>query len=120
MTTTEKLYSETEIAQYLATQLPHWSLEQGCIRRKYQTSGWKSTLMLVNSVGHLAEAAWHHPDLEVSYAQVVVKLSTHSAGGVTDKDFELARKIEEVITWRPAEDSALDGAPHDPGYIDYE
>jgi 4a-hydroxytetrahydrobiopterin dehydratase len=122
MATQEKVYSEAEITERLATELPHWYLEQGWIRRKYKTSGWKGTLMVVNSVGHLAEAAWHHPDLTVSYAFVIVKLTTHSAKGVTDKDFELARKIEEVVQWRPGADSALEGTPDDQGfkYLKYD
>ena len=48
------------------------------------------------------EAAWHHADLAVTWGKLWVKLKTHSAGGITDKDFELARKIEEVVLWRPA------------------
>jgi 4a-hydroxytetrahydrobiopterin dehydratase len=113
MATQEKVYSETEISERLAAELPNWYLENGWIRRKYKTSGWKGTLMVVNTVGHLAEAAWHHPDLTVSYAFVIVKLTTHSAKGVTDKDFELARKIEDVVQWRPGADSALEGTPDD-------
>ena len=82
------------------------------------TSGWKGSLMVVNTVGHLAEAAWHHPDLSVSYAFVIVKLMTHSAKGITEKDFALARKIEEVIHWQPALTDAgvLEGTPDDPRF----
>ncbi len=110
--TTEKIYSAAEIDAKLAAELPHWFYEDGWIRRKYKTSGWKATLMVVNTVGHLAEAAWHHPDLTVSYAFVIVKLVTHSAKGVTDKDFELARKIEEVVGWQPGKaGGALEGTP---------
>jgi 4a-hydroxytetrahydrobiopterin dehydratase len=122
MATQEKVYSEAEITERLAAELPHWYLENGWIRRKYKTSGWKGTLMVVNTVGHLAEAAWHHPDLTVSYAFVIVKLTTHSAKGLTDKDFELARKIEEVVQWRPGADGALEGTPDDPRfkYLKYD
>jgi 4a-hydroxytetrahydrobiopterin dehydratase len=68
--------------------------------------------MVINAVGHLAEAAWHHPDLKASYAWVEVKLQTHTAKGITDKDFELARKIEDFVSWRPAkEGGALEGTP---------
>ena len=110
----ETPYDEVQILARLAAELPHWVYEDGWIRRKYKTSGWKSTLMVVNTVGHLAEAAWHHPDLTVSYAFVIVKLVTHSARGVTDKDFELARKIEDVVMWQPgAEGGALEGTPND-------
>ena len=70
--------------------------------------------MVVNTVGHLAEAAWHHPDLTVSYAFIIVKLTTHSARGITDKDFALAKKIEEVIQWQPVkEGGALEGTPNE-------
>ena len=57
----------------------------------------------------LAEAAWHHPDLTVTWGKVWVKLKTHSAGGITDKDFALARKIEELALWRPPAGSPLTG-----------
>jgi 4a-hydroxytetrahydrobiopterin dehydratase len=122
--TKDEVYADDEIAARLAAELPQWTYEGGWIRRKYKTGGWKGTLMVVNTVGHLAEAAWHHPDLAVSYAFVIVKLVNHAAKGVTDKDFELARKIEEVVMWQPgkAEDSALEGTPDDPRfkYIKYE
>lgn len=114
----DETYTPEEIAARLAAELPAWYYEDGWIRRKFKTSGWKSTLMVVNAVGHLAEAAWHHPDMTVSYAFVTVKLVTHSAKGVTDKDFELAKKIEDVVSWRPqlTEGSALEGTPDDPRF----
>lgn len=120
----EEVYSEAEINERLAEELPQWTYQDGWIRRKYKTSGWKATLMVVNTVGHLAEAAWHHPDLTVSYAFVNVKLMNHAAKGVTAKDFELARKIEEVVMWQPGadSDSALEGTPDDARfkYIKYD
>jgi 4a-hydroxytetrahydrobiopterin dehydratase len=119
-----KIYSESEVKARLANELPHWFFEDGWIRRKYKTSGWKATLMVVNTIGHLAEAAWHHPDLTVSYAFVIVKLMTHDAKGITDKDFELATKIEQVIGWQPAlEGGALEGTPNEDArfkYIKYD
>ena len=123
-TSKERVYSEDEVIAKLAAELPHWYLEDGWIRRKYKTGSWKGTLMVVNTVGHLAEAAWHHPDLTVSYAFVIVKLCTHSAKGITDKDFTLARKIEEVIQWQPGrEGGALEGTPNEEQrfkYIKYD
>jgi len=116
----EKVYTENEVVEKLEMELPHWFFENGWIRRKVKTSGWKATLMVVNTVGHLAEAAWHHPDLTVSYAFVIVKLCTHDAKGITDKDFELAAKIEQVITWQPAlEEGALTGTPNDDARFKY-
>lgn len=118
----EKVYDEGEIKKRLEADLPHWYYENGWIRRKYKTHGWKSTLMVVNTIGHLSEAAFHHPDLTVSYAFVVVKLMNHAAKGVTDKDFELARQIESVLMWRPGKDDALTGTPDDArfAYIKYD
>ena len=91
------------------SSLNGWSVESGWLRRTYKTDGWPTTLMLVNAIGFSAEAADHHPDLEVSWGRVVVKLSTHSAGGITGKDLEMARRIEEVALWRPAAGGALTG-----------
>jgi len=120
----ETAFSEAQVTERLAAELPHWKLEDGWIRRKYRTEGWKGTLMVVNAVGHLAEAAWHHPDLTVSYAFVIVKLCTHTAKGITDKDFALAKKIEEVIQWQPGlEGGPLEGTPRDDQrfrYIKYD
>ena len=74
----EKVYSLEEIEKYLESKLPNWYYENGWIRRKYKTSGWKGTLMVINTIGHLAEVAWHHPDLSASYAFVIVKLQNNS------------------------------------------
>ncbi|MEO0422349.1 MAG: 4a-hydroxytetrahydrobiopterin dehydratase [Pseudomonadota bacterium] len=121
MANDEKTYSEDQINAHLQAHLPQWYYEDGWIRRKYRTHGWKATLMVVNTVGHLAEAAWHHPDLTVSYAFVLVKLQNHAAGGITDKDFELAARMEDVIQWQPGEDSesALEGTPKDDARVRY-
>ena len=120
----ERVYSDTEIEERLKRELPKWRLEGGHIRRKYETNSWKGTLMVINAVGHLAEAAWHHPDLTASYAWVEVRLMNHAVKGVTDKDFELARKIEDVVSWQPGkEGGALEGTPTDDArfaYVKYD
>ncbi len=119
----ERACSEAEINERLKS-LPHWTYEHGWIRRKYRTHSWKGTLMVVNAVGHLAEAAWHHPDITASYAWVEVRLSTHTAKGITHKDFELAAKIEDVVQWRPGRaGGALTGTPEKDArfaYIKYD
>src|SRR5260370_7118676 len=108
-----KVYTDAEILVKLRdSRLEDWYLEDGWLRRKYNTDGWQATLMLVSAIGSLCEAAWHHADLSVTWAKVTVKLMTHSAGGITDKDFELARKIEDTVLWRPAAGGALEGTPH--------
>jgi 4a-hydroxytetrahydrobiopterin dehydratase len=110
----DRVYPDDEIVERLGRELPHWVYEKGWIRRKYKTHGWKSTLMVINTVGHLAEAAWHHPDITASYAWLEVRLQNHAAKGITDKDFELAKKIEDVVQWQPGkEGGALEGTPAD-------
>jgi 4a-hydroxytetrahydrobiopterin dehydratase len=122
MDSKEKTFTDLEIEKRLKIDLPHWFYESGWIRRKYKTAGWKSTLMVVNTIGHIAEAAWHHPDLTVSYAFVIVKLQNHAAKGITEKDFSLATEFEKIINWRPEPDSQLEGTPDDSRfkYIKYD
>ncbi len=119
-----RVFDDTEVDSWLADRLPHWKREAGAICRTFRTHGWKGTLMVVNTVGHLAEAAWHHPDIVLSYASVEVRLHTHDANGITGKDFALASKIEEVVQWQPGtEGGALDGTPMDDprfAYIKYD
>jgi 4a-hydroxytetrahydrobiopterin dehydratase len=80
--------------------------------RNYRTHGWKGTLMVVGAIGHLAEAAWHHPELIITYSMIEVRLNTHDVGGVSMRDIELARKIEDMVAWQPArEHGALEGTP---------
>jgi 4a-hydroxytetrahydrobiopterin dehydratase len=120
----ERTYSDREVTERLKRELPHWSLDGGHIYRKYKTYGWKGTLMVINTVGHLAEAAWHHPDISASYAWVEVRLQNHAAKGITDKDFELAKKIEDTVHWQPGKSAgALEGTPQNDerfAYIKYD
>ncbi len=118
-----RTYTQTEIESRLSAELPRWSLKDGHICRRYETHGWKGTLMVINTVGHLSEVAFHHPEISASYDWIEVRLMTHDAGGITDMDFELAKKIEQVVLWQPgAEDGALSGPPSDPrfAYIKYD
>ncbi len=108
-----RVYTDAEIPAKLAEHgLAAWYMEDGWLRRKLNTDGWPTTLMLVNAIGFLAEAAYHHPDLAVTWGKLWIKLKTHSAGGITDKDFALAKKIEEVVLWRPQAGGALEGTPN--------
>jgi 4a-hydroxytetrahydrobiopterin dehydratase len=105
--------STDQVQAHLQAQLPRWTVSDGAIRRTLKTGGWKGTLMAVNTIGHLAEVAWHHPELQVSYARIEIALNTHDAGGITAKDRALAAQIEQVLCWRPgaAPGAVLDGTP---------
>ena len=117
-----QVHDAAAIAARLTGPLRHWRHQDGCLVRIYRTGGWKGTLMVVNAIGHLAEAAWHHPEIRATYAAVEVRLDTHDAAGVTDRDFELAQRIEDFVHWRPAASGALEGTPSDAAhlYIQYE
>ncbi len=88
-----------------------WEFQENTIVRFYETDGWPTTLMAIAAIGYICEAADHHPDLTASWGRLSVRLWTHTAGGVTDKDLELAREIDRLALWRPAEGSALRGTP---------
>ncbi len=106
----DEILTEQQIEKVLES-LPGWEVRDGWLRRKYKTPGFSHTMMLVNTIGYLSEAAWHHPDLTVGYAEVTVKLQTHRVRGITRSDVELAEKIHDVVVWKPADDSALSGFP---------
>ena len=109
----EATYTPEQVeAKLREHQLTDWYLEDGWLRRKFSTDGWPTTLMLTNAIGYLCEAAYHHADLSITWGKLWVKLKTHSAGGITDKDFALAKKIEEVALWRPEKGGALEGTPN--------
>jgi 4a-hydroxytetrahydrobiopterin dehydratase len=92
-------------------ELPGWEVRDGWLRRTYNTPGFTHTTMLIQTIGYLAEAAWHHPDLKAGYAFVTVLLQTHRVHGITWSDVELAKKIDEVALWKPAAGAALSGFP---------
>ena len=88
----ERLTSES-IEERIAT-LTDWTLTGESIRRTYALPGFRAALAFVQLVGELAEARDHHPDIDIRYNKVTLTLSTHSVGGLTEKDFELAGMID--------------------------
>ena len=75
-------------------KLSGWELKDGEITKLFKFSNFKESIAFVNRVGDLAEATDHHPDILILYNKVRLTLSTHSAGGLTQKDFDLARQID--------------------------
>ena len=73
--------------------VPGWENNGKEITRVYKFKDFKEAMAFVNRVADLAEAADHHPDIDIRYNKVTLTLSTHSAGGLTEKDFALARQI---------------------------
>jgi len=83
---------EAEIARRLAG-LAGWERRGDEIRRTFEFADFKAALAFVNRVGELAEAMNHHPDIDVRYSRVTLALTTHDAGGLSARDFELADRI---------------------------
>lgn len=111
---TDRKLTPEEIHTRLTEALPGWRFQGDAITRSWHTENWKGTLMLATTIGHLAEVAWHHPELVLNYARVEVRLNTHSAVGVTEKDIALAKKIDAVLGWHPSTEGILEGTPDVP------
>ena len=74
--------------------VPGWERAGAEIRRRYRFADFREALAFVNRVGALAEAAGHHPDIDIRYSTVTLALTTHDAGGLSARDFDLARAID--------------------------
>ncbi|HEX8813654.1 MAG TPA: 4a-hydroxytetrahydrobiopterin dehydratase [Terracidiphilus sp.] len=89
------LLSSAEISAHQAAT-PSWQIESGEIVRNFTFADFRAALAFVNQVGELAEAAGHHPDIDIRWNRVRLALATHSAGGLTKKDFDLAARIDAL------------------------
>jgi 4a-hydroxytetrahydrobiopterin dehydratase len=89
-----KLPSE-EIKNRLAG-VSGWQLADNAIKKQFKFDDFMSAMAFVNRVASAAEAADHHPDITINYTRVTLSLSTHSAGGITEKDFSLAQQIDSL------------------------
>jgi 4a-hydroxytetrahydrobiopterin dehydratase len=90
----DTLTAEQVDAELAAT--PGWELADAQITRTVTRKDFRDALLYVNAVGFLAERASHHPDIVISWNKVTLTLSTHSAGGLTAKDFALARQVNDL------------------------
>ena len=85
--------SSTEVKTALST-LPDWKKRGDSIRREFEFEDFAGAMRFVNRVAKLAEKANHHPDIDIRWNKVTLTLSTHDAGGLTQKDFDLAGQIQ--------------------------
>lgn len=88
--------SSSEVSSRLAS-LPNWQIESGELVRTFTFTDFRAALAFVNHVADLAEAAGHHPDIDIRYNRVRLSLVTHDAGGITEKDFALAAKASKLV-----------------------
>ena len=92
-----RLLPDDEVDVRLSS-LPGWERAEGAIRRQFVFSGFAEAVAFVVRLGFAAEAADHHPEIEISYKRVTLTYSTHSAGGLTDKDFAGAAEATALAT----------------------
>jgi 4a-hydroxytetrahydrobiopterin dehydratase len=79
-------------------QLPDdWIDSQGALERTFELPSFPEAIAFVRRVAAVAEAANHHPDIAISYRKVTLRWTTHSAGGITDRDYELATRTNELV-----------------------
>ncbi len=88
----------TDLSQLL-TLLPHWQVagEPAELRREFRFKNYYHVMSFVNAIAWIANKEGHHPDLEVSYGRVLVRYSTHDAGGLSRNDFICAAKIDALL-----------------------
>ena len=91
-----ELLSEEEIAAQLG-KCPGWEQKDNEIARTFEFATFLDGIDFVTEVAELAEEANHHPDIDIRWRKVFLRLSTHSAGGLTDRDFSLAQQVSDLI-----------------------
>ncbi len=87
--------SDLEIQRALGT-LPGWSRRADVLTKTFAWPTFEQGIAFVTRVAKAADAMDHHPDIDIRYTKVTFALSTHDAGGITERDLELARQIEQV------------------------
>ncbi|HTY83391.1 MAG TPA: 4a-hydroxytetrahydrobiopterin dehydratase [Silvibacterium sp.] len=90
------LLDKDEVQERLSS-LPDWTEQQGEIVRRLEFPDFVTAMGFVNSVAAKAEAAGHHPDIDIRYNRVRLALVSHDAGGLTQRDFDLAAAIEGLL-----------------------
>ena len=90
------LLPQEEIDDRLS-RFDNWRQEARCILRDFEFPSFKASMAFVNQVAELAEEIDHHPDISINYTRVTLSITTHSAGGLTRRDFRLAGKIDGVV-----------------------
>jgi len=89
------LLSPEQVQQKLAT-LSGWELEGNALRRDLSFADFASAMVFVNRVAEIAEEANHHPDIDIRYSKVTLRLTSHDSGGITGRDIKMAGKINQV------------------------
>lgn len=93
-----------EVIQERLRNFTNWSLSQGELECSFVLPTFPAAIFFVNAVAHLAELGAHHPDITIAYNKVSLRFATHSVGGISEKDFAMAQKVDELwlaLNWMP-------------------
>ena len=85
-----------EIIQERIKKIPEWELNEDSISRSFEFDEYQLAIDFVNAIAEIAEEAQHHPDISINYTSVTLVLTTHSKGGLTESDFEVAIRIDSL------------------------
>ncbi|MFL2479401.1 MAG: 4a-hydroxytetrahydrobiopterin dehydratase [Verrucomicrobiales bacterium] len=85
-----------EIIQESIKKIPEWELNEDSISRSFEFDEYQLAIDFVNAIAEIAEEAQHHPDISINYTSVTLVLTTHSKGGLTESDFEVAIRIDSL------------------------
>lgn len=91
-----RLLTESELTEGLAT-LKGWAVEDGKLVKRFEFKTYKDGLVFAVAVGYVADKLDHHPDIEVGYAKVRIAVNTHSVGGLSPLDLELAAEVSQLV-----------------------
>jgi 4a-hydroxytetrahydrobiopterin dehydratase len=84
-------------ADTMLSSVPDWQIDAGELVRTFKFEDFRAAIRFLNQVADLAEAAGHHPDIDIRYNRVRLALVTHDAGGITNKDFDLASRADKLV-----------------------
>ena len=90
------LIAEEDLSTALR-KLPEWEQEGESITRTIEFEEFTEAVDFVNDLAEIAEEAHHHPDIDIRYAKVMLRLTTHDVGGITDADIELAQRVDRLV-----------------------
>ena len=81
----------------MLSSVPDWQIDAGELVRTFKFEDFRAAIRFVNQIADLAETAGHHPDIDIRYNRVRLTLVTHDAGGITNKDFDLASRADKLV-----------------------
>ena len=97
MDSTKQTLSYDQVRQTLS-ELPEWALEDGKLVRYWTFPGFLQAMEFVEGIAQLAEREQHHPDIDIRYNRVKLALVSHDAGGITERDAHMARRISQAVS----------------------